>query len=230
VSDRRPLAFDSTVATGKGDDGTTGLLFGGDRVAKDDPRTEAYGTIDEAVAALGLARAELGQGRPTTTPVRPRAIADLVSGSSVTVRRPPSSPRSLAPGAASRRAHAGGPGDGRRGRLVLAELEAGVEMPRGSSSPARPGPAPRSSWRAPSSVAPNAGPSPCTGQARSRRIAGPALPQPRRRPAVGARPRRRAGGGPPRAAGDACWTRPLGFRHPTARAVGQPNAWRRFAR
>jgi cob(I)alamin adenosyltransferase len=28
-------------------------------VAKDDPRTEAYGTIDEAVSSLGLARAEL---------------------------------------------------------------------------------------------------------------------------------------------------------------------------
>ena len=50
---------DSAVATGKGDDGTTGLLFGGARITKDDPRTEAYGTIDEAVAALGLARAEL---------------------------------------------------------------------------------------------------------------------------------------------------------------------------
>lgn len=49
----------SAVATGRGDDGTTGLLFGGARVSKDDVRTEAYGTIDEAVAALGLARAEL---------------------------------------------------------------------------------------------------------------------------------------------------------------------------
>ena len=52
--------IDSLVATGRGDDGSTGLLFGGPRVQKDDPRTEAYGTIDEAVAALGLARAELG--------------------------------------------------------------------------------------------------------------------------------------------------------------------------
>lgn len=50
----------SAVATGKGDDGTTGLLYGGSRIAKDDLRTEAYGTIDEAVAALGLARAQLG--------------------------------------------------------------------------------------------------------------------------------------------------------------------------
>jgi cob(I)alamin adenosyltransferase len=54
-----PLPYDSAVATGRGDDGTTGLLFGGERIPKDDPLTEAYGTVDEAVAALGLARAEL---------------------------------------------------------------------------------------------------------------------------------------------------------------------------
>ena len=48
-----PLPYESAVATGRGDDGTTGLLFGGERIAKDDPRAEAYGTIDEAVAALG---------------------------------------------------------------------------------------------------------------------------------------------------------------------------------
>lgn len=54
---RSPI--DSVVATTKGDDGTTGLLFGGPRVQKDDPRTEAYGTVDEAVAALGLARASV---------------------------------------------------------------------------------------------------------------------------------------------------------------------------
>ena len=52
--------FSSAVATRRGDDGTTGLLFGGERIAKDDLRTETYGTIDEAVAALGLARAQLG--------------------------------------------------------------------------------------------------------------------------------------------------------------------------
>lgn len=55
----RSVSFDSAVATGRGDDGTTGLLFGGERVRKDDPRTEAYGALDEAVAALGMARAEL---------------------------------------------------------------------------------------------------------------------------------------------------------------------------
>ena len=55
-----PDQFDSAVATRRGDDGTTGLLFGGPRVRKDDLRTETYGTIDEAVAALGIARAQLG--------------------------------------------------------------------------------------------------------------------------------------------------------------------------
>jgi cob(I)alamin adenosyltransferase len=43
------------IYTKTGDDGTTGLLYGG-RVPKDDLVTEAYGTTDEAVAALGLAR------------------------------------------------------------------------------------------------------------------------------------------------------------------------------
>ena len=40
---------------GGGDDGTTGLLGGG-RAAKDDLRIEAYGTVDEASSAIGLAR------------------------------------------------------------------------------------------------------------------------------------------------------------------------------
>jgi cob(I)alamin adenosyltransferase len=44
------------IYTKTGDDGTTGLLYGG-RVPKDDAATEAYGTTDEAVAALGIARA-----------------------------------------------------------------------------------------------------------------------------------------------------------------------------
>ena len=44
------------IYTKRGDDGTTGLLYGG-RVPKDDLRTQAYGTLDEAVSALGLARA-----------------------------------------------------------------------------------------------------------------------------------------------------------------------------
>lgn len=40
---------------GSGDDGTTGL-FGHERVPKDDLRPEAYGTVDEATSALGVAK------------------------------------------------------------------------------------------------------------------------------------------------------------------------------
>jgi cob(I)alamin adenosyltransferase len=55
------------IYTKKGDDGTTGLLYGG-RTSKDDLRVEAYGTADEAIAALGIARAV------TRTP----GLADLI--------------------------------------------------------------------------------------------------------------------------------------------------------
>lgn len=44
------------IYTKTGDEGTTGLL-GNRRVSKDDIRIEAYGTIDELNAVLGLARA-----------------------------------------------------------------------------------------------------------------------------------------------------------------------------
>jgi cob(I)alamin adenosyltransferase len=47
------------IYTKKGDDGTTSLWYGG-RVPKSHPRAEAYGAIDEAVSALGLARALCG--------------------------------------------------------------------------------------------------------------------------------------------------------------------------
>jgi cob(I)alamin adenosyltransferase len=43
------------IYTRKGDDGTTSLWYGG-RVPKTDVRTEAYGSIDEANSALGVAR------------------------------------------------------------------------------------------------------------------------------------------------------------------------------
>ena len=44
------------IYTRTGDTGETGL-FGGGRVSKDDVRVEAYGALDEANAALGVARA-----------------------------------------------------------------------------------------------------------------------------------------------------------------------------
>jgi cob(I)alamin adenosyltransferase len=78
-SQRASPGFHSLVATGKGDDGTTGLLYGGERIAKDDARADAYGTIDEAVAALGLARAELGlKQQLDVVPPGLAGIADLI--------------------------------------------------------------------------------------------------------------------------------------------------------
>ena len=44
------------IYTRTGDNGTTGLLYGG-RISKADPAAEAYGAVDETVADLGLARA-----------------------------------------------------------------------------------------------------------------------------------------------------------------------------
>ncbi len=52
--------------TGKGDDGTTGLLYGG-RAPKSSPRFEAVGAVDEAQAAIGLARAETADGSELDT-------------------------------------------------------------------------------------------------------------------------------------------------------------------
>lgn len=50
-----------SVYTRAGDDGTTGLFFGG-RVPKDSVQPVAYGTVDEAQAAFGVARAEAEPG------------------------------------------------------------------------------------------------------------------------------------------------------------------------
>ena len=49
------------IYTRKGDDGTTGLYFGG-RVTKDSPAIAVNGDVDEAQAMLGLARAEAEAG------------------------------------------------------------------------------------------------------------------------------------------------------------------------
>lgn len=61
MSDRRTLANRMKIYTRKGDDGTTGLLYGG-RVRKDDPLPTAYGDVDEAQAAIGVARAHAPKG------------------------------------------------------------------------------------------------------------------------------------------------------------------------
>ncbi len=61
------------VYTRKGDDGTTGLLYGG-RVPKDAPGPTAYGTVDEAQAAIGLARAEVKADRSSS----PGELAEIL--------------------------------------------------------------------------------------------------------------------------------------------------------
>ena len=50
------------IYTRKGDDGTTGLWYGGRR-PKSDARIDAYGTIDEAGSALGVARSLCRAGK-----------------------------------------------------------------------------------------------------------------------------------------------------------------------
>ncbi|MFM7870061.1 MAG: ATP:cob(I)alamin adenosyltransferase, partial [Actinomycetota bacterium] len=49
------------IYTRDGDDGTTGLFYGG-RVKKDSVLPRAYGAVDEAQAVIGVARAEAGPG------------------------------------------------------------------------------------------------------------------------------------------------------------------------
>jgi cob(I)alamin adenosyltransferase len=123
----------SVVATGRGDDGTTGLLFGPDRVSKDDPRTEACGSIDEATAALGLARAELAlKAQCGTLPRVLAGLPDLI----LRIQRElfvAAAELATAPGARGRQA----PGETRVTAamvegldLVLLEVEAAVELPR----------------------------------------------------------------------------------------------------
>lgn len=122
----------SAVATRRGDDGTTGLLFGGDRVWKDDARTEAYGDVDEAVAALGLARAELQGKAAGPLPTQLAAQAELI----LKLQRElfvVGSDLATAPGKRDRQK----PGETRVTAemvagldSVLAEYEAAIEIPR----------------------------------------------------------------------------------------------------
>ena len=60
------------IYTRKGDQGETSLL-GGDRVSKDSPRIEAYGTVDELNSALGFAAATVAS----------QAVRDTLAGAQV---------------------------------------------------------------------------------------------------------------------------------------------------
>jgi len=61
------------IYTRKGDDGTTGLWYGGRR-SKADVRIESYGAVDEACSALGVARA----GCDTADAVQAEIAADVL--------------------------------------------------------------------------------------------------------------------------------------------------------
>lgn len=61
------------IYTKKGDAGETGL-FGGSRVAKDDLRIQAYGTLDELNATLGLALSQLTASREANSDLSARLL------------------------------------------------------------------------------------------------------------------------------------------------------------
>jgi cob(I)alamin adenosyltransferase len=62
----------SSISTTRGDSGETGLL-GGERIAKDHPRVEAIGTLDELSVFLGDAKCAAGKART-------REIIETVQG------------------------------------------------------------------------------------------------------------------------------------------------------
>jgi cob(I)alamin adenosyltransferase len=64
------------IYTRTGDDGTT-ALGSGQRVAKYDLRVEAYGTVDETNAAIGLARLHTGEAEPVLDAMLARIQNDL---------------------------------------------------------------------------------------------------------------------------------------------------------
>jgi len=65
------------IYTGGGDTGQTSL-GDGSRVAKHDLRVAAYGTVDEANAVLGIARAEIARTDPSVALARADAILSRV--------------------------------------------------------------------------------------------------------------------------------------------------------
>ena len=58
------------IYTREGDDGTTGLFYGG-RVPKDSELPRAYGAVDEAQAVIGLVRVAAGHGSEVDSIVVP---------------------------------------------------------------------------------------------------------------------------------------------------------------
>ncbi|MEP7126808.1 MAG: cob(I)yrinic acid a,c-diamide adenosyltransferase [Byssovorax sp.] len=71
-----PRVTINRVYTKTGDAGLTRLV-GGQQVPKHDPRIEAYGTVDELNAFVGVARQSLIEAFPTAPPERKEALAAL---------------------------------------------------------------------------------------------------------------------------------------------------------
>jgi cob(I)alamin adenosyltransferase len=103
---------------GSGDDGSTGLLGGG-RARKDDPRIEAYGTIDEASSAVGLAKS-------LSPHPRVRTICEELQRGLYTL----GAELATNPASATSFARVGEP-DVTRLDALVAELEQSVTMPAG---------------------------------------------------------------------------------------------------
>ena len=83
------------IYTKKGDDGTTGLWYGG-RVPKSDLRPEAYGAVDEAASARGLARAAAGDEPEITADILRIQTELFVAGAELATA--PENRSKLAPG------------------------------------------------------------------------------------------------------------------------------------
>lgn len=86
------------IYTRTGDDGTTGL-YSGARVRKDDPRIEAYGTVDELNSAIGLAlayaRSDSGSGdRARDVVTALETVQDRLFDLGAELATPSGSPRS----------------------------------------------------------------------------------------------------------------------------------------
>ena len=74
------------IYTREGDDGTTGLFYGG-RVPKDSELPRAYGAVDEAQAVIGLVRVAAGHGSEVDSIVVP-IMRDQAKGAMAFERTP----------------------------------------------------------------------------------------------------------------------------------------------
>jgi ATP:cob(I)alamin adenosyltransferase len=88
------------IYTRTGDAGTTALGTG-ERVPKHAPRIAAYGTVDEANAAVGVARLQLAGAHPDVDAMLGRIQNDLFDPAPTSARRSATMPSRSASGCAS---------------------------------------------------------------------------------------------------------------------------------